>query len=390
MKSFLNLILITFACSVVNAATSSGLKTIPVTSGLKTIPSSSIKTNTASLPQEIKHYTTFVLYNNSRISTILPNNAIPLGASYCVPTKGYVPRVKESCHVSSSLTYCRPEYTSIFKGSTYCSVGTKTLSFTIPVTTKSCYHTFEQCTIKTRKFSKTILPSDDYYIEVINRNNGAKTTNSKMIYNSNSSNSVATSSVELLSYVYDDCNYTTEERECVYPQTDYNLLITNTPTPLITTTPTIISTTEVPSEILTEKDTTTSPVSFTTIDNTLILPPKPTLPITFPPKDTESISISLPPKTTPKTTETNTITTTEITTDCPPITVTYTELETITEIEKETVTVTVKANPTSNINDDSKCAGKYAQCGGEGFTGTTCCKSGLTCHRISRYFSQCD
>jgi len=73
---------------------------------------------------------------------------------------------------------------------------------------------------------------------------------------------------------------------------------------------------------------------------------------------------------------------------CPPVYVTITEKE--TDTIKETVTVTVKYSTTpTSIEDDCKCADKWSQCEGEGFTGPTCCKSGYKCHKYNKYYSQC-
>jgi len=72
-----------------------------------------------------------------------------------------------------------------------------------------------------------------------------------------------------------------------------------------------------------------------------------------------------------------------ISTSCIPdiTTITVTDNETVTV--KETVTVTVKSN------SDNKCAEKWAQCGGQGYNGPTCCQSGSTCREINKYYSQC-
>lgn len=588
MKSLLNLILIVIVCSFANAANST--KTIPVTGSktlpgtnkitttktlpIKTIPSSSV-TSTASLPPKIQYYTTIVTaYGHITQTTVLPNDSLPYTINGCIPTKGYHTMTKEYCSVSSSITYCKPDVTTKFSVSSYCKLATKSLSFTIPVTSKTCYTTYEECNTKTRKFSKTVLPFEDYYNYVKEESNRSSTVPSKTVRNL-----YPLFTGEVLSYAYEDCEYVTRTMDCYYPVSTFNYNDITITTKTIPTN--IISTTEVPSETITENDITTSQVSTSTINNTVSLPPKPTPLSTFPPKDTKSISISLPPKTTTqkttktttfanvnmnyytttlsdngitvtlsevpirervtatgckstktitekgikacstvngtttqcskklttsyvnkpfctystehlrnpmkvtatncqstqylcatktiystytqidysatsksrqlfaktvlplnsvyyigtkavpteictsivsevdcvvpitdvitfptKSTTTNTIpitippestiitettttTPTPAITDCPPVTITYTEKETITEIEKETITVTVKATPT-NVDDDSKCVGKYEQCGGEGYNGPTCCKNGLTCHRISRYFSQCD
>merc|ERR1712060_874914 len=36
------------------------------------------------------------------------------------------------------------------------------------------------------------------------------------------------------------------------------------------------------------------------------------------------------------------------------------------------------------------CAGPWEQCGGNGWTGTTCCASGYFCNALSEWHSQCD
>jgi len=79
--------------------------------------------------------------------------------------------------------------------------------------------------------------------------------------------------------------------------------------------------------------------------------------------------------------------TTTKTTKCLPITVTVTEKEKITVTEKTTVTVTIQSNPTNTNN--SNCAKKWAQCGGIGFNGPTCCESGSVCKELNQYYSQC-
>jgi len=103
---------------------------------------------------------------------------------------------------------------------------------------------------------------------------------------------------------------------------------------------------------------------------------------------TPSPESTTPPITVPpEATITITTTTTPAITNCPTVTITHKEKETVTETEKETVTVTVKG---SSADNSSACAGKYEQCGGEGYTGPTCCEEGLTCRRLTRYFSHCE
>jgi hypothetical protein len=51
---------------------------------------------------------------------------------------------------------------------------------------------------------------------------------------------------------------------------------------------------------------------------------------------------------------------------------------------------TVSSNPTSSTSSSSSgCAALYGQCGGQGFTGATCCVSGTSCQMQSQYYSQC-
>ncbi|ORX63336.1 hypothetical protein BCR32DRAFT_213759 [Anaeromyces robustus] len=37
----------------------------------------------------------------------------------------------------------------------------------------------------------------------------------------------------------------------------------------------------------------------------------------------------------------------------------------------------------------TKCSAKWAQCGGVGFNGPTCCESGTTCRKMNKYYSYC-
>jgi len=260
MKSLLNLILIAIACNFANTATSSGLKTIPVTDKTlptktlpnKTTPNSSVLASTAFLPLEVQYYTTAVPSTSknfiSYYTTVLPNTVIPSGDAYgCVPAKGYTAkRIEEICTASSSITYCKPYTAFITKATTFCQVVHKTLSYTIPVTKTICYSTSEECEHKTRKFSKTILPFEDYYNNV-KSNNKAQT-------------------LSLLSYEYNDCNPKTKTIECYYPDTDFNTITSTIPP---TTSHDILSPVTLP-----PKTTTTSSVS--TISNTVTLPPKTT------------------------------------------------------------------------------------------------------------------
>ncbi|KAJ3122873.1 hypothetical protein HK098_002412, partial [Nowakowskiella sp. JEL0407] len=43
----------------------------------------------------------------------------------------------------------------------------------------------------------------------------------------------------------------------------------------------------------------------------------------------------------------------------------------------------------NNGGNNGSCAAKYAQCGGNGFSGPTCCQSGSSCQKSNDYYSQC-
>jgi len=104
---------------------------------------------------------------------------------------------------------------------------------------------------------------------------------------------------------------------------------------------------------------------------------------TFP---SESIPITI--TTTTTTTVNSPVVSTSVkTTKCIPEIITITEKDISTVTEKETVTVTVYEDDTPA--DDSQCASKWAQCGGTGFKGPTCCQSGTTCRKLNEYYSQC-
>jgi len=122
----------------------------------------------------------------------------------------------------------------------------------------------------------------------------------------------------------------------------------------------------------------------------------------FEPTPTETIEEPLP--VTP-TCETETVTLSQAC-DMPTVTVTEKEKETVTytlsqSCDMPTVTVTEKETVTwtltqlcdmpTNLVDiyAGKCASKWAQCGGEGYNGPTCCESGSKCTKYNKYFSQC-
>ncbi|KAI3394244.1 hypothetical protein diail_2985 [Diaporthe ilicicola] len=61
---------------------------------------------------------------------------------------------------------------------------------------------------------------------------------------------------------------------------------------------------------------------------------------------------------------------------------------------KSTITTSTKIStitssaPTTSA-PAANCVAKYAQCGGQGWTGATCCASGSTCKASNQYYSQC-
>jgi len=152
-----------------------------------------------------------------------------------------------------------------------------------------------------------------------------------------------------------------------------------------TTTKTVPTSTTTTKTVPTSTTTTkTVPTSTTT---TKTVPTSTTTTKTIPTSTTTTKTVPTSTTTT-KTVPTSTTTTktVPISTKCLPITKTVTVKETITK--KEIVTVTVKVTPT-NVVDDKNCASKYAQCGGVGFNGPTCCQSGSTCHEVNKYYTQC-
>ncbi|KAG8816279.1 hypothetical protein FRC18_001084 [Serendipita sp. 400] len=47
------------------------------------------------------------------------------------------------------------------------------------------------------------------------------------------------------------------------------------------------------------------------------------------------------------------------------------------------------SSSSSSVNTSVSCAINYAQCGGQGFTGPTCCQSGWTCTYTNPWYSSC-
>ncbi|KAJ3027332.1 hypothetical protein HDV00_011262 [Rhizophlyctis rosea] len=62
---------------------------------------------------------------------------------------------------------------------------------------------------------------------------------------------------------------------------------------------------------------------------------------------------------------------------------------TVTAGNTPTTTTTVRTTTTTTTSGGTNCAAKYGQCGGQGFTGPTCCQSGSTCKVSNQYYSQC-
>ncbi|KAJ3028636.1 hypothetical protein HDV00_010112 [Rhizophlyctis rosea] len=56
--------------------------------------------------------------------------------------------------------------------------------------------------------------------------------------------------------------------------------------------------------------------------------------------------------------------------------------------QQPTTTTTTRTTTTSQAQQ-TNCAAKYGQCGGQGYTGPTCCQSGSTCKSSNQYYSQC-
>ncbi|CAG7851104.1 Probable feruloyl esterase C; AltName: Full=Ferulic acid esterase C; Flags: Precursor [Serendipita indica DSM 11827] len=50
---------------------------------------------------------------------------------------------------------------------------------------------------------------------------------------------------------------------------------------------------------------------------------------------------------------------------------------------------TPRPSSTSSGNNGGNCAAKWAQCGGQGYSGPTCCQSGSTCQFSNTWYSQC-
>jgi len=151
--------------------------------------------------------------------------------------------------------------------------------------------------------------------------------------------------------------------------------------------PTSTLLTKVTSYILDEYGTTITNGFEETIQNYIVYTTqKIGIPTTF---CKEDITTTTTTTTTKKTTTTTTTKKTTTTTTRK----STTKKTTTTTTTKKTTTTTTKKTTTKPIEteavDDSKCADKWAQCGGLEFKGPTCCKSGLKCHELNPYYFQC-
>jgi len=130
--------------------------------------------------------------------------------------------------------------------------------------------------------------------------------------------------------------------------------------------------------------------TFSTSLSSTKIPPNSTKTIPGSTFSTSLSSTKIPPtstKTIPRSTFSTSLSSTKIpptSTKCLPVTVTVTEKVTITD----KVTVTVYSSEPTN-QSQGNCAAKWAQCGGIGFSGPTCCEQGTTCHEVNSYYSQC-
>lgn len=65
-----------------------------------------------------------------------------------------------------------------------------------------------------------------------------------------------------------------------------------------------------------------------------------------------------------------------------------------TSTRSSTITTSTRTSATTSSAPTSSapaanCVAKYAQCGGQGWSGSTCCASGSTCKVSNQYYSQC-
>eukprot|EP00833_Pecoramyces_ruminatium_P002217 jgi/Orpsp1_1/1176249/evm.model.c7180000056943.1 len=96
-----------------------------------------------------------------------------------------------------------------------------------------------------------------------------------------------------------------------------------------------------------------------------------------------------------KSTTTKSVTSTKInntTTTFKKATTTSTKVNNTTTTSKKTTTTTTTTKITTTVtskSEENNCSSKYAQCGGSGYTGPSCCKSGSTCKKFNEWYSQC-
>ncbi|KAJ3039661.1 hypothetical protein HDV00_012005 [Rhizophlyctis rosea] len=92
---------------------------------------------------------------------------------------------------------------------------------------------------------------------------------------------------------------------------------------------------------------------------------------------------------TTRTTAAATTTTTVATTSTTSVRTTTTTVPRTTTTSVRSTTTTTRPSTTTAAGGNNNCASKYGQCGGQGFTGPTCCQAGSTCQVSNPYYSQC-
>jgi len=353
MKSSLNLFFIAIAC-IVNAKYSFGLKTLPNNgetipsnssselNNSETLPSSSSMTTTASVSQELKYYTTFV--NGETV--VYPNNI--RAVTSCIPSKVYRNDVTSDCYTKSLETFCITFTNTLTFSNTYCYLTTEMLKTTLPVFTSPCKTFTERCNVKTKTISEVMTKTIPEVMTKTIPEVMTKTISDVVITNDNfnqSSKTITKNSPKVATYTV--CESVLEDTKlCVYLGTS-----NNTSKGLSTKIP-----------------ATKSPITKTTTTST------------------QESTIECAITTTETIEETPSMTITEVlTTPSPKSTTTTTTNPTTT-----TITVTVKRDKSSTTpKNESKCAGRWAQCGGPRFKGPTCCKEGLACRKINKNLSYC-
>jgi len=146
-----------------------------------------------------------------------------------------------------------------------------------------------------------------------------------------------------------------------------------------TTTTTTTTTTEKPTTTTTTTTTTTEKPTTTTTTTTTTTE-KPTTTTTTTTTTTEKPTTTT--TTTTTTTEKPTTTTTTTTTKTKTTTTT-------TTTKTKTTTTTSTTKTTDPTTEPEKCNGPWAKCGGIGFTGSSCCVEGYYCMYSNDYYSQC-